>query len=221
MSSIKLPRTTEDGVPYISYSQWKMWKEAKSFNLRVEGKLEYMLEYFFGEEFPDMGWAHFGNIVEDYVTEKKGAGMFGQKEKDLMDSIETLGVFQQEAWLDLGDFKLRGFLDDMTEDGTWIRDYKTASENSSKKYYQDDYYQLDIYAMWILQEFGILPEKMEVCIIERKGNPFKGEDLVVGDNVWYVDRPINPMRIQELREDIIKVTHEISGYYKTFLKLCQ
>lgn len=221
MKELRLPRTTKDGVPYISYSQWKMWKDAKSFHLRVEGKLEYMLEYFFGEEFPDMGWAAFGNKVEDYVTERKGADLFDDKEKKVMDTIEPLGVFQQEAWLNLGDFKLRGFLDDMTPEGRKIRDYKTASENSSKKYYEDDYYQLDIYAMWVLQEFGTLPEEMEVCIIERKGNPFKREDLVVGDNVWYVDRPINPMRIQELRDDIIQVAHEISDYYKTFLNLCQ
>lgn len=216
-----LPKKSEDGVPYLSYSQWKMWNEAKSFNLRIEGKLEYMLEYFFGEEFPDMGWAAFGNKVEDYVTVREGANLFDEKEREVMETVETLGVFQQECWIDLGEFRVRGFLDDMTEDGTWIRDYKTASENSSKKYYKDDYYQLDIYALWILQHFGTLPDKMEVCIIERKGNPFKGEDLVVGDNVWYVDRPVNPMRIQEVKESLISTAEEISSYYQTYLKLCR
>lgn len=221
MSEILLPKS-RDGRQYLSYSQIKSWKSAKSFNLSIEGKLEYMLEYFFGEEFGDMGWAQFGTEVEEYITERKHADKFTDKEKETLDSITTLGVFQKEGWIHFDDFDVLLYIDDCTTDLSHIRDYKTASENSSKQYYKDDYWQMDVYGMFCKQETGKLPEKAEMVIIERAGNCFRGGGrgvLSVKDRVWYHDRELTEKRQMILKQDIKDVAYEISECYKMFLKL--
>lgn len=68
---INLPKKTDQGIPYISHSQYKLWKEAKSFNLGINGKIEYFASYFLGYKFPDKGWGEFGNDVETYITERR------------------------------------------------------------------------------------------------------------------------------------------------------
>jgi len=130
-------------------------------------------------------------------------------------------VFQKEFRLDFGDFCMLGFMDDLTPDYRLLRDYKSCSLNSSKKYFKDDYYQLDVYAMAIEQEKGFIPT-LEVCMIERKGNcMFKGgrEVLKVGDNIWYHTRETTVERQDWLREDIRRVAEEISMYYTVYQKL--
>lgn len=216
-----LPRIDENGKPYISYSQVKLWNDLKSFNMKVEGKLEYILGYFFGDDWPDIGWAAFGRETEDYVCERKCAEVFDDYEREVLETIQPLGVFQKEIKIDFGDFYLLGYIDDASEDFMHLRDYKTCSENSSRQYYEDDYYQLDIYAMWVLQEFGKLPEKLEVCMIEREGNAFRGgrSNLKVKGRVWYHERVTTDKRQQMLRDYIRSTAEEISEHFQIFQKL--
>jgi uncharacterized Fe-S cluster protein YjdI len=223
-SPLLLPRHDADGKPYVSFSQVKSWNSSKSFNLGVEGKLEYMLSYFFGEDFGDMGWAQFGQEVEDYICFRKFKEKFTAKERKVLDSIVPLGLFQQEVKIDFGDFYLLGYIDDATPDLTKLRDYKTCSLNSSKQYYKEDYYQLDIYAMWVLQETGKVPKELEVCMIERAGNCFRGGGrnvLSVKDEVWYHPRETSVERMEYLRHYIRATAMDISKHYKAFLTLTQ
>jgi hypothetical protein len=217
---LQLPKS-KDGVPYISYSQYKSWNTAKSFSLRIEGKLEYMLGYFFGREFPDVGWAQFGTEVEGYICEREYADKFTEMEKAVLDSIIPLGVFQQEFMLKFDGFSLLGYLDDATEDFKHIRDFKTCSKNSSKQYYEEGYYQLDIYAMWVKQEFGYFPDRMEVLMIEREGNAFRGgrDMLEVGMQHWSHFRHTTPERQEFLRNDITRVAHEIADAWAVYQKM--
>lgn len=222
MSQLLLPKKDEEGNQYLSYSQIKNWNSLKSFNLSVLGKMEYILEYFFGEDFGDMGWAEFGQDVEDYITIKESANKFTDAEKKVMDSIKTLGVFQKEIEINFEDFYLKGFIDDMTEDFMHIRDYKSASDNSRKQYYKDDYWQLDVYGMWVKQEKGKLPEKADVVIVERAGNCFRGggrKVLSVKNEVWYHDRELTEERQEILKNKILTTAQEISDAYKVFLKM--
>lgn len=207
---------------HLSYSQITSWNENKSFNLRVPGNLEYILGYFFGEEFPDWGWGQFGTEVEEYICEKKHIENFTNREREVLDSIVPLGTFQQEGFIEFDGFRVKLYIDDATEDLSHIRDYKTASDKSRQKYYQDDYWQLDTYGMWVKQQTGKLPEKAELVIIERTGNAFKGggrSALQVGDQIWQHYRELTEERQEILREKIIKTAHEISNCYQTFLKL--
>lgn len=221
-STIQLPKKTEAGKPRISYSQYLLWKEKKSFNLNVEGWKEYIVNYFLGYEFPDKGWGEFGHNVEDYICNKNNPNnCFNSLERKTLDKIKPLGVFQREFEIDFGEFVLFGIIDDSLEDLSWLRDYKTGSENSKEKYYKDDYCQLDFYAMYAIQQTGIIP-KLELVIIERKGNVmFSGgrEKLSVGSKIWNLDIETNKERLENLKQDLFKTVQEISEYYKIYLKI--
>jgi hypothetical protein len=220
---IILPRKDSEGNYYISYSQYSSWKSASGFNTGFDGNIEYMLSYFFGMRFADAGWALFGEQVEGYVTERLYGEFFTQQEKDVMATITPLGVFQHEVrFFILPNVYILGFIDDATPDFSKIRDYKTASKSSKSRYFTPDYKQLDIYAMYVEEVTGNLPEA-EVCIIERKGNVFGKVDarqlLSVGNFVEYVPRTITKERCDQVRLDLIKTVSEISDAYKLYLKL--
>lgn len=217
-----LPRINEEtGRPYLSYSQYKLWNDTESFNLRVDGALEYILSYFFGREFPDEGWGEFGNDVEEYICNRGCANKFTKKEKEILETIEPLGKYQVEGYIDMGDFDVRLFIDDATPDFSKIRDYKTASKNSAKKYYSDEYLQLDLYAMWVLQETGKIPD-LEVCIIERGGNCMFGkgrEALSVKGEVWYHPRKTTKAKLNKIKKSFQETAEEISEYYEMYQKM--
>lgn len=220
-NTIQLPRDTKDGKPRISYSQIKNWKELKSFNLKIEGKMEYMIEYFMGYNFPDQGWGEFGQDVEEYIGTRGKADKFTDEEKAVLDTIEPLGVLSDEFEIDFGEFVLVGIIDDRKKDWSKIRDYKTASKNNAQKYHEDDYFQLDVYALKTYLESGFIPE-LEVKIIERKGNcMFTGgrEVLTVGKEIWTVERKASEERLEALKREIITTAIEISEYYTEYLKL--
>lgn len=223
-NNIVLPRKDANGDYYISYSQFSSWKDAASFNLGVKGSIEYMVGYFFGHKFPDQGWGEFGKVVEDFICEGTSDDFLTTQEKETLSQIKPLGNFQIEVklWI-LPNVYLLGYIDDGNKELTWIRDYKTASNNSRQKYYKDDYVQLDLYAMWVLQETGKLPEKLEVCIIERKGNCFgmveRRDLLSVGKEVWYHEREISKERLDKIKSDLIQAVMDISKAYSIYLKM--
>lgn len=221
MTQIILPRTNKDGKPRVSYSQIKLFNDLKSFNLGVEGKMEYIISYFLGYTYPDIGWGEFGEDVETYIGTRAGADKFTDKEKSTLEKIEPLGVLSDKFDIDYGEFILTGIIDDRTEDWSRIRDYKTASKNSKKQYEEDDYVQLDLYALKGLEVTGVIPE-LEVCVIERKGNANFGggrEALTVGDAIWYIPKKTNEERLEALKKHIFQTVVEISDLYKIYLDL--
>lgn len=219
-----LPRKDENGNYYISYSQISAWNEAKGFNSNLSGKHKYIKQYFLGETSEDnTGFGQFGKDVEDYITLREGADKFTDSEKVVLDKIKPLGNYQKKIKLLFNGFYLLGFIDDHNDSLVKVRDYKTASKKSAQKYSGDDYHQLDIYGLAIEQETGKFPEELEVCIIERLGNGFKGgrDVMSVGNEIWYVKRNPNKLRLKNLNNYIINTVNEISEYYDIFLQLNQ
>lgn len=210
------------GKPMISYSQITSWLDKKGFNTGREGWVEYIRKYFLGEEYPDMGWSAFGNEVEAYICKEEGSGeAFTVSEKKVLDSIEPLGTYQTECIIDFNDFIVLGFIDDSTEDLSILRDYKTASKSSSAKYYTDEYIQLLVYALFVKQKTGKLPEKLEVVIIERLGGAecFRGGGracLSVGNEVWKVEKEISEEKIKAIEQTIRETVSDISEYFQVF-----
>lgn len=223
---MNLPRKNKEGQSYISYSQCKSWNEIKGFNTGKNGKYEAMMTYFFGEYFADAnGFAQFGIDVEDYICGKEEAkALFTDKEKEVLDKITPLGLFQKEIKLDFPEhgFYLKGFIDDATPDLKKIRDYKSASQKSKAKYYEPEYSQLDVYGLAVEQETGVFPE-LELCVIERLGNGFRGGRGVmnVGEEIWYITRETNKERLKTITDEIVSTAKEIEKYYEIFLKLNQ
>ena len=247
MENIILPRQDKDGNYYISYSQYTSFKSSSGFNTGLSGDLEYMQGYFFGKRYPDQGWSLFGTQAEDYIcyrdyskeeiakldaelikqgqsTITEAINSFTEEERKTLDTIKPLGNFQVEVkyWLSENVY-IYGFIDDATDDLSHIRDYKTASKNSKARYYKDDYKQLDIYALWVRQQTGKIPEQLEVVMIERKGNCFGLENrrdlLSVGEEVWYLDRETTEERLFQIETDVKRTAEKISDMYKTYLSL--
>lgn len=219
-----LPKQDAEGTPYISYSQVKLWNEAKGFSTGLLGRHEYIRSYFLGEQYADKGgFGQFGTEVENYICKRENADQFTDAERAVLDQIEPLGIFQKQIKIPFDGFYLTGYIDDVNPEYTKIRDYKSASVKSKEKYYADDYWQLDLYSLFIKKEQGKLPKELEVCIIERLGNGFKGgrAAMTVGTNIWYVPRKTNKERLKTIEQNIINTATEISKYYEVFCKLNQ
>lgn len=213
------------GKYMVSWSQIETWNSKSGFNTGMEGKLEYMLKYFIGASFPDMGWGQFGTETEGYICEKQYSDKFNDLEKETLDKIKPLGVFQQEGVIDFGDFVVLLYIDDMTPDWKKLRDYKTKSESSKGDLHKDEKHQFEIYSMYIEQEKGFLPEEVEYCIIERLGGKEcmsgGGRDVLsIGERIWYepYDK-INPTRLAQTKKLVIDTVNEISEFYKTYVKI--
>ena len=221
MSKLILPSTTEDGRPKLSYSQHNLWNEAKGFNTGlIPGKYEYIRKYFMWEKYEDIGWGQFGNETQQYIQQRLHKNNFSAEEKKVLDTIEPLDIFEKEFIIDFGDFVVQAFLDDISEDHALVRDYKTASDNSRQKYYEDSYDQLDVYALAIYKEKGFIPNA-ELIIIEREGNAYKGgrKVLKVGKNVWTHEIKMNKQKLNNIEKAMRKTAKEISEYYKVYLKM--
>ena len=210
------------GKPMLSWSQIETWFDKKGFNTGRQGKEEYMLKYFFGDEFPDMGWAQFGQEVEDYICYKNNADKFTEDERKVLDTIQPLGCFQREVVLNMGDFVVLGYIDDHSEDMSIIRDYKTKSKSSKKDLHSTKKHQIPLYAAAFKQE-GFDVKKAEYVIIERLGGRecMMGggrESLSVGGEVWYEEFDMKGREKKALAA-ARQAAEEISIYYQAFKKL--
>tara|TARA_S200002703_G_scaffold107085_1_gene93020 strand:+ start:10 stop:741 length:732 start_codon:yes stop_codon:yes gene_type:complete len=216
------------GKPYISWSAVETWRSSKGFNTGQLGRIEFMMKYFLGERFPDMGWGQFGNETESYICERQFADMFEEHERKVLDTITPLGVFQREVIMPFRGFILIGYIDDMTppdEKGNveLVRDYKTKSKSSKKDLHDVDKLQLDLY-IGALQKEGLKVKKAEYCIIERLGGRecMQGKGRVVlsiGKEVWYEDYSFNNDTIKRAKDLVREAAKEISEYWKVFKML--
>ena len=211
------------GMPVTSWSQVESWTATKGFNTGLAGNKEYMIRYFLGERFPDMGWGQFGNEVEDCVTLGE-CGSFGEKELEVMKGVKPLGVFQDEIVVDFGEFCLIGYIDDRSdeEDGVVeiVRDYKTKSKSSKADLHDPKKLQLELYILG-LQQRGWEVKNAEYMIIERLGGRecMKGggrKSLKVGTNVWREPYMFSQKSIERAESIVRKSVKEISDYYKVF-----
>ena len=219
------------GKPYISWSQVESFNSKSGFNTGLKGDLEYIKSYFLKEQFPDMGWGEFGQITEDYICYRKEKEHFSEEEKEVLNKIKPLGVFQREVVYLIPDTNVivLGYIDDMTEPNgkvvKIIRDYKTKSKSSKEDLHLPEKHQLEIYAMALIQE-GYSVEQAEYVIIERLGGYqcMQGggiESLSIGKQVWnepYDSKRLKEERFKETNKLLLKTVKEVSSLYKTYLK---
>src|SRR5690606_4732501 len=107
-------------------------------------KTGYILRYFFNYDFPPSPmdvYAPFGILIEDAICNQEFS-CFTTEEQEILKSITPLGVFQYPVKVEFDGFTLNGYIDDMAADFSIIRDYKTGSIASTKKYSKPEYDQL-------------------------------------------------------------------------------
>jgi len=208
---IKLPRVDKEGRCYISYSQHSKWKDKKK---------DYIISYFFGERFQGNAYTDFGSKIGE-ALENNDFSEFSPTEKKVLNKVTRLDEFEREIKLEMGEFYVLGFIDTNDKDCKILIDYKTGDLNKVAVYEDEKYDQLAIYAAAIEQETGILPEQAHVELIERTGNAFRGEPLLLGKEVVEIPQDVSPERIEQVKEDVANVANEISEYYRVFNLLNQ
>lgn len=211
VKDLDLPRKDKDGRSYLSYSQYTTWKKSKR---------EYIRQYFFGESFDGNAFTESGKKVGEALENNDFSG-FTRGERALLVKLPRLDTFERMIRLEYPEgFYVKGFIDTNSSDFRHIIDYKTGDMSKRSEYDSDEYCQLEIYALALEQETGVLPDKAEVVLIERLGNPFKGEELKLGENFEVIDRSLDVFRLETVRQDVLKIALEIADYYKVFKKLC-
>tara|TARA_R110002074_G_scaffold189465_5_gene355269 strand:+ start:3110 stop:3817 length:708 start_codon:yes stop_codon:yes gene_type:complete len=217
---IVLPKVDKDGKSRFSYSQYNKWKTKKK---------DYFKSYFFGERFEGNAYTEFGTLVGE-ALENDDYKDFTEAEIEVLSKVTRLDQFERRIDFDLGEFTVLGFIDtndllmngigeDAKEIVDTIVDYKTGALNKVEVYEDDAYDQVTIYAGAIEQETGHLPTRGWVELIERTGNPFRGDDLKLGTKVVTIPQDVSREAVDAAKANLIKVAKEISDHYAVFNKL--
>lgn len=208
-----LPQTDKEGNPYLSYSQIQKWNESQR---------DYIRRYFFGEPVVDIGYMAFGTLIGE-ALEKEDFSEFSIEEQAFLKTIPRLDIFEQEIKVDFDGFYVKGYIDTANKGFTVIADYKTilTEQKLRDKYLDKNYLQLILYAMGVKQMTGKLPDKLEIIGIERLGNAFRGEELVLGENYWVLNIPLTQERIDYTIDYVNRTALEISECYKVYKKISE
>ena len=204
-----LPKTNKQGKPLLSYTQ---------INSFLNNKRDYIKQYFLGAPIEFTAYIDFGAKVGK-ALETADFSEFEQEEQSVLSSIPRYDEFEKEVRVDFGDFEVIGYIDTIRKDYSKLLDYKTGTEKKISEYTKPDYIQPILYALGIEQETGYLPKEAGVVLIERLGNPFKGEQLKLGKTFWEIPLEVSTERINFAKDLTRKVAEDISRYYEVFLKL--
>lgn len=200
-----LPKKDKNGKNKLSYSQISCFHKSKN---------EYYNRYIKKEPFLDNPYAKFGRDVENAI-EKKDFSSFSNKEKLVLNKVTRLDVFQKFVMYESNLFNLYGYIDTCKKDFSEIVDYKTGGKNKEFKYINEEYIQLEIYAMCILQMTGRIPNKASVEFIRRGGNIYKGQKLFVKDEpILKIEKNINHSKIMDTMLFVEQTARDISKFYK-------
>ena len=234
------------GLPYLSWSQIESFNDKVGFNTGLLGQFEYIVKYLSFFKFEDLGFGQFGSEVEAYITLRQEEDLswveekvqkefqdalknFSEKEKTVLNTIEPLGVFQDEIcyYVEELDIIVLGYIDDRTQEDSYgnidlLRDYKSKSESSKKDLHLDKKYQIELYILGLRQR-GLNVLGAEYCIIERFGgrecmNGGGRESLSVGDRIWYEPYSWTEERLKQTHQMIIDTAIRISSLKNTYDK---
>lgn len=206
---MNLPKRDKNGKPYISYSQ------ISSF---LKDRKEFVKSYFYNQPITFTKYIDHGGKVGK-ALETNDFSKFTEKEQETLKKVRRLDLFEKQITVDFGAFYLIGYIDTIKKNYTELLDYKVGTEKKIPEYQDPKYIQTILYAMGIQQETGKLPKKTGVILIERHGNAFRGEDLVIGERIWEIPLEVNQKRIKFADELVRDTANEISKYYTTFLKM--
>jgi hypothetical protein len=209
---IILPKTNEEGKSTFSYSQYSKWKRSKK---------EYIRAYFFKEPFEGNAYTFFGTKVGE-ALEVNDFVYFEKPEIETLKKVTRLDEFERKITYDLGEIDVLGFIDTNSLFDSKVKiiiDYKTGDLGKASVYEDEDYIQIPIYAGAIEQETGVLPTQAWVELIERTGNPFRGEELKVGTSIVKIPQDVSKKNIERVKKNVLKTAKEISTYYQVFERL--
>ncbi len=201
---INLPTKDKFGNSYLSYSQISTFLKSKE---------DYYKRYILKEPFVSNKYIDFGNKVGKALQENDYS-LFMKREKEVLNKVTRLDIFERKTILNYDDFYIIGFIDTCSEDLTKIIDYKTGGLKKEFDYVSEDYNQLVYYALSLRQETGVNVNEASVEFIRRKGNAFRGEALTVADEEPIkIEIDLNENRLKKVYYETIKIAKEIELFY--------
>lgn len=203
---LDLPRKDKNGLSYLSYSQISLFKRSEE---------DYYNTYILNKPFKGNAYTDFGTKV-GLALEKNNFNGFTEEEAKTLSKCIRLDEFEKLVKLNYKGFYLLGYIDTNSIDYKTIIDYKTGGKGKESQYKSKEYTQLCYYALALRQEYGITPDKAYVNFIERKGNPFKGEELMVGSESVLIEIDISYDRLKQVYYNTISIAKQIELFYKKY-----
>jgi hypothetical protein len=200
-----LPKKDKYGVNRLSYSQIQLFKKNKD---------RFYQRYIVGEKFKSNEYIDFGNKVGK-ALESNDFSNFDYIEQETLKKVTRLDEFERRVFLRYTDFYLVGYIDTNNLDLSEIIDYKTGGVKKELQYMDEEYNQLQIYALGIKQETGFAPKKGSVEFIRRVGNLYRGQRLMVGDEEPIkIDVDLSHKKLNDVYSDVLRTAIEIDEFYK-------
>ena len=233
--SIILPKVYKDNskeqkykslnnLPKISYSQYSAWNS-------IEYKPDYIKQYMVGIKLPDGIFSLFGSATGTYVEGVGTGNMNCHKEYEhlLSDSdrefLQTLeypdnSIYEDYIVVDMGDYCIEGYMDRgiYNKKSVIVEDFKTGAIKKKKDYYaSSDYQQTRLYSYQKENE-GYEIEDCRVLLLDRAGNNSAKSPIRLTGEIEVIPTPYDRKDTEVFLEDVTRTVHEISDYYKQYLK---
>lgn len=204
---MNLPKKDKNGINRLSYSQIQTFKRSKA---------EFVNRYILNKKNKSNPFIDFGYKVGNAI-EKNDFFLFSEKESNVLKSVTRLDLFEYFTVLKFENFNMYGYIDTCSFDYKSVIDYKTGGVGKEKKYLNDEYIQLQIYALSIKQMHEVNVENASVEFITRQGNPFRGERLKVSNSsIIKIPVDLSLKSLDRVEIDIIKTAKEIDEFYDKY-----
>ena len=204
---MNLPSKDKYGNSYLSYSQISTF---------LKDKEQFLKTYILKEPFTGNEYTEFGSKVGK-ALETNDYSLFNETEKETLNKLTRLDLFEQRIMINYDSFYLVGYVDTCSSDLTKIIDYKTGGVGKEFQYSNSDYTQLCYYALGIRQETGINVKSASVEFIRRKGNLKTGLKVADEDPIK-IKIDLSENRLKCVYWGTIKVAKDIETYYLNYLK---
>ena len=201
---MNLPKKDIHGNNYLSYSQIATFKRSKE---------DYYNQYILKVPFEGNEYTDFGSKVGESI-EFNNYDKFKIKEQKILKSVTRLDLFERKTILNYEGFYVMGFIDTCKKDFSEIIDYKTGGKGKDIQYHNENYIQLQLYALSLRQETGITPLNASVQFITRGGNAFKGESLYVKDEpIKNIPIDLSMERLKYVYWSTLSTAQQINKFY--------
>jgi len=223
---INLPRVSEDGMPYISYSQVSSFNNPQYFN-------QYILGYLFGIRDEGNVWSQFGSEVGEYLETggKKVGKLLNDNDIEVLNEIlKTLKPlkgkeFEKEIKLQRDGYRIIGYIDLYyeTKEKANVVDFKTLNTVKKKSFYaNNDPDSKDSYLQTILYSRALEIEGKEIdnCGVFGIDRTFEGtfEEpiLHLSGKAETIPTPYCKIKAEKFLEKVDKTVAAISSLKTTF-----
>ena len=214
-----------NGMPKLSYSQYSAWNS-------TEYKSAYIKQYIAGIDVGGNLFSSYGSSCGTYI-EGKGTGnmdchkeyehLLCESDRDFLHTLEypENSIYEDYIVVDMGGYCIEGYADRCiyNEKKVIVEDFKTGSIIKKRDYYASkDYRQTNLYAYQKELE-GFEIEDCRVLLLDRAGNNSAKSPIRLTGKMEIIPTPYDRKDTEVFLEDVTRTAHEISNYYKMYLKL--